>query len=54
MGKVGAGVFLTRSPSMGLDGGPQVNVQPGKGRLFIMGGYQIREKTPVIGVGFKF
>lgn len=54
LGKLNAGVFLTRSPSVGIDGGPQVNVQPGKGRLFIMGGYQIREQTPVLGVGFKF
>lgn len=54
LGKLNAGVFLTRGPLGGIDGGPQLNVQPGRGRLFLMGGYQIRERATVIGVGFKF
>lgn len=55
LGRIGAGLFVTRPLSGGdFDGGPQVNIQPGRRRLFIMGGYQVRRQTPVIGVGVKF
>lgn len=57
LGKAGLGVFLTRAWREGqVDGGPQVNFRPGKGKsgLFIMGGYQVRERMPVIGIGVEF
>lgn len=65
LGKLGAGLFVTGdvsglsgggSKSFGdrLDFGPQLNVQPGKGRLFLMGGYGVRQKKTIIGVGMKW
>jgi hypothetical protein len=54
IGKLGAGLFVTKKISGDgqIDGGPQANYS--KGRWMIMGGYQIREKAPIVGVGIKF
>ena len=53
LGKVGAGLFVTRGTA-GVDGGPQVNVTPGKSRLFIGAGYALKERQSRLMVGVKF
>ncbi|MFN3652620.1 MAG: hypothetical protein ACK47B_23835 [Armatimonadota bacterium] len=53
LGRLGAGLFVTKSGD-GLDGGPQVNLRPGKGRLFLGAGYAVRERSPLLMAGFSF
>lgn len=55
--RVGVGVFATKASGGGIDGGPQASLSLSKGKRlepFAMIGYQVREKTPILGVGVKF
>lgn len=57
LGRLGAGLFVTGrltgpDPLASVDGGPEVNWS--KGSFFVMGGYQVRQRTPTVGVGLHF
>lgn len=55
-GRLGLGAFITKDlfGDQGIDGGPQVNLQPGKGNLGFYLTYGIKSKTPFAGVAIKF